>query len=53
MPIDPQNLFAIRDKAAIITGAAGGIGTVLVAACWFRLFPSLAQRDRLAKTHDA
>jgi MFS family permease len=32
---------------------AGGIGTVLVAACWFRLFPSLAQRDRLAKTHDA
>jgi len=31
MPIDPQNLFAIRDKAAIITGAAGGIGTVLVA----------------------
>ncbi|SCK50449.1 Predicted arabinose efflux permease, MFS family [Variovorax sp. HW608] len=28
---------------------AGGIGTVLVAACWFRLFPSLAQRDRLAR----
>ncbi|WP_422823113.1 MFS transporter [Variovorax ureilyticus] len=32
---------------------AGGIGTVLVAACWFRLFPSLAQRDRLAKAHEA
>ena len=31
MPIDPQNLFVVRDKAAIITGAAGGIGTVLVA----------------------
>lgn len=28
---------------------AGGVGTVLVAACWFRLFPSLAQRDRLAR----
>ena len=30
MPIDPQKLFAIRDKGAVITGAAGGIGTVLV-----------------------
>ena len=28
---------------------AGGIGTVLVAAAWFRLFPSLARRDRLVK----
>jgi MFS family permease len=28
---------------------AGGVGTVLVAAAWFRLFPSLAQRDRLVK----
>ena len=26
---------------------AGGVGTVLVALAWFRLFPSLAQRDRL------
>ncbi|MDM0059273.1 MFS transporter [Variovorax sp. J22G47] len=26
---------------------AGGVGTVLVAAAWFRLFPSLAQRDRI------
>ncbi|MBU2287061.1 MAG: MFS transporter, partial [Gammaproteobacteria bacterium] len=25
----------------------GGVGTVLVAAAWFRLFPSLAQRDRI------
>nr|WP_184521871.1 MFS transporter [Variovorax sp. Sphag1AA] len=32
---------------------AGGIGTVLVAACWFRLFPSLAQRDRLTRAHEA
>ena len=28
---------------------AGGIGTVLVAAAWFRLFPSLAKRDRLVR----
>ncbi|MGJ7507105.1 MFS transporter [Variovorax sp. GT1P44] len=28
---------------------AGGLGTILVAAAWFRLFPSLAQRDRLVK----
>ena len=26
----------------------GGVGTVLVALTWFRLFPSLAQRDRMA-----
>jgi sugar phosphate permease len=26
----------------------GGIGTLLVAAAWFRLFPSLAGRDRMA-----
>jgi hypothetical protein len=25
----------------------GGIGTVLVAAAWVRLFPRLARRDRL------
>ncbi|RZL85704.1 MAG: MFS transporter [Variovorax sp.] len=28
---------------------AGGVGTVLVALAWFRLFPSLAQRDRIVK----
>lgn len=27
----------------------GGVGTVLVALAWFRLFPSLAQRDRLVR----
>ncbi len=27
---------------------AGGVGTLLVAAAWLRLFPSLARRDRLA-----
>jgi len=32
---------------------AGGIGTVLVAATWFRLFPSLARRDRLVKQEEA
>ena len=26
----------------------GGVGTLLVAAAWLRLFPSLAQRDRMA-----
>lgn len=26
---------------------AGGVGTVLVALTWFRLFPGLAQRDRI------
>ena len=25
----------------------GGVGTIAVAAAWFRLFPSLAQRDRI------
>ncbi|MEO7056240.1 MAG: MFS transporter [Caldimonas sp.] len=25
----------------------GGVGTLIVAAAWFRLFPALAQRDRL------
>jgi MFS family permease len=29
---------------------AGGIGTVLVAAAWWRLFPSLARRDRLVRS---
>lgn len=27
---------------------AGGVGTLLVAASWFRFFPSLAQRDQMA-----
>ena len=27
---------------------AGGVGTLLVAALWFKWFPSLAQRDTLA-----
>jgi predicted dienelactone hydrolase len=25
----------------------GGVGTMLIAASWFRLFPALARRDRL------
>jgi hypothetical protein len=25
----------------------GGVGTMLVAASWTRLFPALAQRDRM------
>ncbi len=29
---------------------AGGVGTLLVAALWFRSFPSLAHRDRLMDT---
>ena len=31
----------------------GGVGTLLVAALWFRLFPSLAQRDTLSQRHGA
>ena len=30
---------------------AGGIGTLLVAASWTRLFPALAKRDRLLAAH--
>jgi MFS family permease len=28
---------------------AGGVGTILVALAWFRLFPSLARRDRISR----
>jgi hypothetical protein len=28
----------------------GGVGTLVVAAAWVRLFPALAQRDRLTAT---
>lgn len=28
----------------------GGVGTVLIAAAWFRLFPALARRDRMEPT---
>ena len=31
----------------VVSVVSGGIGTVLVAAAWLKLFPSLAQRDRL------
>lgn len=31
----------------------GGLGTVLVALAWWRLFPSLAQRDRVTSGQDA
>ena len=27
----------------------GGVGTLVVAAAWFRMFPALAQRDRLTR----
>jgi hypothetical protein len=29
---------------------AGGVGTLLVAALWFKGFPSLSQRDRMVNT---
>ncbi len=29
----------------------GGVGTLLVAGTWLRLFPALAHRDRLSSTH--
>lgn len=31
----------------VVSVVSGGIGTMLVAAAWFKLFPTLAQRDRL------
>jgi predicted MFS family arabinose efflux permease len=31
----------------VMSVVSGGIGTLLVATAWFRLFPALAQRDRL------
>jgi MFS family permease len=31
----------------------GGLGTLLVVAAWMRLFPALAQRDRMRDPHPA
>jgi hypothetical protein len=31
----------------------GGVGTLLIAAGWFRLFPELAKRDRLVEAKSA
>jgi len=31
----------------VVSVVSGGVGTLLVAAAWFKLFPGLAQRDRL------
>ena len=31
----------------VLSVVAGGVGTVLVAAAWLRLFPTLARRDRM------
>ena len=30
----------------------GGVGTLLVAALWWRLFPALARRDQLGQAAD-
>ena len=35
----------------VVSVVSGGIGTVLVAGAWFKLFPQLAQRDRLRAEH--
>ncbi len=32
---------------AVGSVVAGGLGTILIASAWFKLFPSLAQRDRM------
>lgn len=34
---------------AVGSVVVGGVGTVLIAAAWFKLFPSLAQRDTMEK----
>ena len=31
----------------VVSVVSGGIGTMLIAAVWFKLFPTLAQRDKL------
>ena len=31
----------------------GGVGTLVVAALWMRLFPSLARRDRLVPPRES
>jgi sugar phosphate permease len=31
----------------VVSVVSGGIGTMLIAAAWFKLFPALAQRDKL------
>jgi hypothetical protein len=35
----------------VISVVSGGIGTMLVAAAWLKLFPDLARRDRLHSDH--
>jgi uncharacterized membrane protein len=32
---------------AVGSVVAGGVGTMLVAVAWFKLFPALARRDRM------
>lgn len=49
---DTQTLNPTRDDFAALFGpvgsvVVGGIGTLLVAAAWIRLFPDLARRDRM------
>jgi MFS family permease len=31
----------------VVSVVSGGVGTVLIAASWIKLFPTLAQRDRM------
>ena len=35
-------------SGAVGSVVLGGVGTMAIAAGWFKLFPALAQRDRLA-----
>jgi MFS family permease len=35
----------------VVSVVSGGIGTMLIAAAWFKLFPDLAQRDQLHPKH--
>ncbi|HSW08250.1 MFS transporter [Aquabacterium sp.] len=37
----------------VASAVSGGIGTLLVVVSWMRLFPALAQRDRLVRADDA
>jgi len=35
----------------IVSVVSGGIGTIVIAMAWFKLFPDLAQKDRMNDTH--
>jgi len=49
--VTSAGLIRVRRLAALFGAVGsvvvGGIGTMVIAASWLKLFPSLAQRDRM------